>query len=222
MSLLEVGDDDPLTADLLAPVEADVRAVGRGAPARRRWPGTPRPRSRRSTRHRLLCAHRRGPRGVQHWEWLATRLARRGPRRRPGAGAAAGRRAPPRRAAARHDQRLRGQPVQRRHRRGRGRPGRRDAGLVRPGRGADGGPPGPPRRRAPGPRHDRPPQPGLPVRPGDAWCCRPPTPRSPPGRRSTPRSPGRCATSGSSAPREAFAAAVDRPAARATGLRERL
>ena len=43
------------------------------APARPR-PGDARPRSRRSTQHRLLCAHREGPYGVGGWNRLVERL----------------------------------------------------------------------------------------------------------------------------------------------------
>ncbi len=72
VSLLAVGDDEPLGTDLLAPVEADVRAWGErlvvAAVA-----GDPAAALEALDAHRLLCAHRRGPRGVQHWEWLAGR-----------------------------------------------------------------------------------------------------------------------------------------------------
>jgi DNA-binding transcriptional LysR family regulator len=67
-----VGDDEPLTPDLLAPVEQDVRAWG--AQLRRTaLAGQAAQALEALDTHRLLCAHRRGPRGVQHWEWLATR-----------------------------------------------------------------------------------------------------------------------------------------------------
>jgi len=70
--LLEVADDEPLTADLLAPVEDEVRAWG-AALRRTALAGDPVAALQALDTHRLLCAHRRGPRGVQHWEWLATR-----------------------------------------------------------------------------------------------------------------------------------------------------
>jgi len=70
--LLEVGDDEPLTADLLVPVEDEVRTWG-AALRRTALAGDPAAALEALDTHRLLCAHRRGPRGVQHWEWLATR-----------------------------------------------------------------------------------------------------------------------------------------------------
>ena len=72
VQLLEVADDEPLTAELLAPVEAEVRAWG-AALRRTALDGDPVAALQALDTHRLLCAHRRGPRGVQHWEWLATR-----------------------------------------------------------------------------------------------------------------------------------------------------
>jgi exodeoxyribonuclease V alpha subunit len=72
VELVEVADDAPLGADVLAPIEADIRTWGaalRGAALA----GDPRGALAALDSHRLLCAHRRGPRGVQHWEWLATR-----------------------------------------------------------------------------------------------------------------------------------------------------
>ena len=72
VELVEVADDAPLGADVLAAVEADVRAWG-AALSRAALAGDPRAALSALDSHRLLCAHRRGPRGVQHWEWLATR-----------------------------------------------------------------------------------------------------------------------------------------------------
>ncbi|MFC3688537.1 exodeoxyribonuclease V subunit alpha [Aquipuribacter hungaricus] len=72
VELLEVADDDPLTPALLAPVETDVRAWG-AALRRTALAGDPSAALEALDAHRLLCAHRRGPRGVQHWEWLTTR-----------------------------------------------------------------------------------------------------------------------------------------------------
>jgi len=72
VELIEVADDAPLTEALLAPVQTDVRTWG-AALRRTATDGDARGALQALERHRLLCAHRRGPRGVQHWEWLATR-----------------------------------------------------------------------------------------------------------------------------------------------------
>ncbi|WP_380166973.1 exodeoxyribonuclease V subunit alpha [Jannaschia sp. R86511] len=97
VELLEVADDAPLTETLLEPVRLDVRAWGEQM-LRAALAGDARTALRALDRHRLLCAHRRGPRGVQHWEWLAARwladLDRTGSSGRDGTGgptAAAGR-----------------------------------------------------------------------------------------------------------------------------------
>ncbi len=72
VELVEVADDAPLTETLLAPVRDDI---GRWGAALRETAsaGDAVGALRALEAHRLLCAHRRGPRGVQHWEWLATR-----------------------------------------------------------------------------------------------------------------------------------------------------
>lgn len=72
VELVEVDDDAPLVGDALAATEADVVRWGtalREAALRGDAEGA----LEALDSHRLLCAHRRGPRGVQHWEWLATR-----------------------------------------------------------------------------------------------------------------------------------------------------
>ncbi|MGJ7440030.1 exodeoxyribonuclease V subunit alpha [Aquipuribacter sp. MA13-6] len=72
VELVEVADDAPLTETLLAPVREDVARWGADL-RRTASAGDAVGALRALDEHRLLCAHRRGPRGVQHWEWLATR-----------------------------------------------------------------------------------------------------------------------------------------------------
>ena len=72
VELVEVADDAPLGADVLAAVGTDVRAWG-AALRRAAAAGDARDALTALDSHRLLCAHRRGPRGVQHWETLALR-----------------------------------------------------------------------------------------------------------------------------------------------------
>ncbi|MEO7979757.1 MAG: ATP-binding domain-containing protein, partial [Sporichthyaceae bacterium] len=72
VELVEVADDAPLAADQLDGVRADVVVNGAAlldAAAR----GDAAAALDALDRHRLLCAHRRGPRGVQHWGALAAR-----------------------------------------------------------------------------------------------------------------------------------------------------
>jgi exodeoxyribonuclease V alpha subunit len=72
VELVEVADDSYLTADHLADVRAEVQATGAAlhAAAER---GDTVGALEVLERHRLLCAHRRGLRGVQHWSGLAAR-----------------------------------------------------------------------------------------------------------------------------------------------------
>ena len=128
-----------------------------------------------ASEHRLLCAHRRGPYGVARWAAAGRALARRGRRGRPRAGGPRG--VVARAAAARHRERPRGRPLQRRHR---GRRRARTAGCVAVSRGAAARSSGAPallgavetvhamtvHRGA-----------GQPVRAGSASCCRPPSRR---------------------------------------------
>ncbi len=164
VTLLEVGDDEPLTSELLGPVEEDVRRWG-AALRRAALDGDPVGGARGAGHAPAALRPPPRPPGRAALGALRRPVAGRGQPRPPGPGPAGGR-APPRGAAAGHDERLRGQPVQRGHRRRRGGRQRRDAGLVRARRRAHVRAAGPARRRATRPRHDRPPQPGLAVRPG--------------------------------------------------------
>ena len=70
VELVEADDEAPLQQAQLAGVRADVQAGGaalHAAAARGDGPAA----LAALDRHRLLCAHRRGPRGVQHWGALA-------------------------------------------------------------------------------------------------------------------------------------------------------
>ncbi len=72
VELVEVADDAPLTADQLDGVRADLVVSGTALlEAAER--GDRVAALEALDRHRLLCAHRRGPRGVQHWGALAAR-----------------------------------------------------------------------------------------------------------------------------------------------------
>jgi exodeoxyribonuclease V alpha subunit len=68
----DVADETPVPAAVLAAIRADVVAVNRdivaGAAA-----GDAQRAIEALGRHRLLCAHRRGPRGVAQWEQLVQR-----------------------------------------------------------------------------------------------------------------------------------------------------
>jgi exodeoxyribonuclease V alpha subunit len=72
VELVEVADDAPLTDAQLDGVRADVVVSGTALvdAAQRGDAGAA---LEALDRHRLLCAHRRGPRGVQHWGALAGR-----------------------------------------------------------------------------------------------------------------------------------------------------
>ncbi|WP_336920954.1 exodeoxyribonuclease V subunit alpha [Aquipuribacter sp. SD81] len=72
VELVEVADDAPLPLDALAAVERDVVAWGT-ALRHAALAGDPAGALRALDGHRLLCAHRRGPRGVQQWEALSLR-----------------------------------------------------------------------------------------------------------------------------------------------------
>jgi exodeoxyribonuclease V alpha subunit len=72
VELVEVADDAPPDADALAAVAGDVVAWG-GALRAAATGGDHAAALAALDAHRLLCAHRRGPRGVQHWEGLARR-----------------------------------------------------------------------------------------------------------------------------------------------------
>lgn len=72
VELVEVDDDAYLTAQDVAGVRAEVQECGAAlheAAAR----GDAEAALEALERHRLLCAHRRGPRGVQYWSALAAR-----------------------------------------------------------------------------------------------------------------------------------------------------
>ena len=122
----ETPDDAPIDGSALMALQHQAgheRAVidaARAGDAGRRWPPL--------DRHRLLCAHRGGPRGVRIWSdaverWLAADDRSRAPPRRP-----------VRRPAAAGDrQRLRERALQRRHRSGPAtgrRTGRRRSGVA--------------------------------------------------------------------------------------------
>jgi exodeoxyribonuclease V alpha subunit len=70
--LVEVADDGHLPQERLAGVRADVVESG-GALLAAAASGDAAAALDALDRHRLLCAHRRGPRGVQHWSALAAR-----------------------------------------------------------------------------------------------------------------------------------------------------
>lgn len=72
VELVEVADEGPIEGDALAGVAGDVVAWG-GALRRAALAGDHEGALAGLDAHRLLCAHRRGPRGVQHWEDLARR-----------------------------------------------------------------------------------------------------------------------------------------------------
>ncbi|MFC5379242.1 exodeoxyribonuclease V subunit alpha [Aquipuribacter nitratireducens] len=72
VELVEVPDDAPPGAEALAAVERDVVTWG-SAMRRSALAGDAVGALRALDTHRLLCAHRRGPRGVQQWEALALR-----------------------------------------------------------------------------------------------------------------------------------------------------
>lgn len=72
VELVEVADDAAPAPGVLALVEADVVAWGAGLRAAA-LAGDHTAALTALDSHRLLCAHRRGPRGVQHWETLALR-----------------------------------------------------------------------------------------------------------------------------------------------------
>jgi len=75
LELVEVADEAPVPVEALVGLRADVISAGRAAvDAARR--GDAAGAVRALEEHRVLCAHRRGPRGEQHWsariaEWLA-------------------------------------------------------------------------------------------------------------------------------------------------------
>ncbi|RKS77453.1 DNA helicase/exodeoxyribonuclease V alpha subunit [Motilibacter peucedani] len=68
----EVGDDSPLTEDHLRGLRSDVVTAGL-ALERAAAEGRAADALDALERHRVLCAHRTGPRGVQHWSSLAAR-----------------------------------------------------------------------------------------------------------------------------------------------------
>ncbi len=70
VEFVEVPDDAAPDAGALAEVRADVVSWG-GALRTAALAGDHKAALAALDRHRLLCAHRRGPRGVQHWEDLA-------------------------------------------------------------------------------------------------------------------------------------------------------
>jgi exodeoxyribonuclease V alpha subunit len=72
VELVEVADDAAPGPGVLAAVEADVVAWGAGLRAAA-LAGDHSTALGALDTHRLLCAHRRGPRGAQHWETLALR-----------------------------------------------------------------------------------------------------------------------------------------------------
>lgn len=72
VELVEVADDAAPDPGVLTQVEADVVAWGAGLRSAA-LAGDHTAALAALDSHRLLCAHRRGPRGVQHWESLALR-----------------------------------------------------------------------------------------------------------------------------------------------------
>lgn len=72
LELVELEDGARPTADVLATVRADVRAAGR-ALHEAAGSGDGAGALEALDRHRLLCAHRSGPRGVRYWGGLAAR-----------------------------------------------------------------------------------------------------------------------------------------------------
>ena len=72
VELVEVTDDGHLPHERLADVRTDVAESG-GALLAAAASGDAAAALDALDRHRLLCAHRRGPRGVQHWSALAAR-----------------------------------------------------------------------------------------------------------------------------------------------------
>ncbi|MGH8868431.1 MAG: exodeoxyribonuclease V subunit alpha [Actinomycetes bacterium] len=72
VALVEVDDDARLSAEQLDGIRADVQASG-AALHEAAGRGDPEAALAALEQHRLLCAHRRGPRGVQHWSALAAR-----------------------------------------------------------------------------------------------------------------------------------------------------
>ena len=75
VEFVEVDDDAYPSAAQLAGVRAEVQQCGAAMrqAAARGDAQTPVEALKMLERHRLLCAHRRGPRGVQHWSELAER-----------------------------------------------------------------------------------------------------------------------------------------------------
>ncbi len=72
IEFIDVADDDRPTADQLASLRADVQTSGRALLAAAE-DGDAVNALHALERHRLLCAHRHGPRGVDHWGPLAAR-----------------------------------------------------------------------------------------------------------------------------------------------------
>jgi exodeoxyribonuclease V alpha subunit len=70
VEFVEVDDESPVTGDRLTGVRADVQACGAALHSAAAG-GDASAALDALERHRLLCAHRRGPRGVQHWSALA-------------------------------------------------------------------------------------------------------------------------------------------------------
>jgi exodeoxyribonuclease V alpha subunit len=72
VEFVEVDDDGHLSVQQLAAVRADVQTSGAALHAAAERGDAPAAIAALE-HHRLLCAHRRGPRGVQHWSALAAR-----------------------------------------------------------------------------------------------------------------------------------------------------
>jgi exodeoxyribonuclease V alpha subunit len=79
VELVEVADDAILTAEHLRDVRADVENSARALHAAA-GKGDAAEALRALDAHRLLCGHRRGPRGAQHWSALAERWTAEGER----------------------------------------------------------------------------------------------------------------------------------------------
>ena len=215
LEFVEVADDAQPTPDQLAGLRADVEAFG-GALHAAAAAGDQAAALQALELHRVLCAHRRGPRGVQHWSALtAGWIAAAHPTEVRGDGHYVGE--PLLVTANDYEVDLyngdTGVVVADRR-----RPDRR----LRPRRQADPGLAQPPRRRTPAARDDRPPQPGQRVPAGDRAARRRPTRRL-----STRETLYTAVTRAEQFVRvigspEALLASIARPAARATGLRDRL